>query len=376
MRTNRKLFRLVGIAAMWIGIFLVCIEIGFRVFPPAGLTRARLIRGGNPDVALIKPHPYLSYALTPGFDRPGLQHNALGYRGPEISPEEKPAGVLRILCVGGSSTYGVSASSDAAAWPARLRAFLGQTFPSQRFEVINAGVPGYSTFENAIDLAIRGVSLNPDIVIVYQGFNDIRAATWPGVKPDNTHFRKSWNLEKPLSTTLLELSETFLLARWFLTDYRYEEIALSRYVVVPENGDELVGSARHLNAVASASFVRNMRNMIAVARAGKARVLLAVEAYGEATIAPEIADYVDESMSSIALALKQLVAEYADPEVQLFDARGTLPFRPNLFADGVHMTDAGSDRLGLLLKNRLAELGWIQLQLPSPAPRFGQIPPQ
>jgi lysophospholipase L1-like esterase len=376
MRTNRRFLRFAATAAIWIAIFLVCIEVGFRLFPPAGLTRARLIRGGNPDVALIKPHPYLSYALTPGFDRPGLHHNALGYRGPEIGPGERSAEVLRILCLGGSSTYGVSASSDAASWPARLKAFLNQTFPSQTFEVINAGVPGYSTFENAIDLSLRGISLKPDIVIVYQGFNDIRAATWPEVKPDNTHFRKSWNLEKPASTALLELSEAFLLARWFLTDYRHEEIALSRYVVVPENGDEMVGSVRHLDAVASASFVRNMRNMTAVARAGRARILLAAEAYGEATIAPEIADYVDESMSSIASALKQLVAEYSDPDVQLFDARGMLPLRPNLFADGVHMTDAGSDRLGLLLKNRLAELGWVQSRQPPPAARLGQITEQ
>jgi lysophospholipase L1-like esterase len=147
-------------------------------------------------------------------------------------------------------------------------------------------------------------------------------------------------------------------------------------VVVPDNGDELVGSARQLNAVALASFERNMRNMIAVARAGRARILLAVEAYGEATIAPEIADYVDESMSAIAVALKQLIAVYSDPDVQLFDARATLPLRPNLFADGVHMTDAGSDRLGLLLKNRLAELGWVQSRRSSPAPRLGQNPEQ
>ncbi|CAN7512084.1 SGNH/GDSL hydrolase family protein [Mesorhizobium caraganae] len=367
MRAKRQLPRLVGAAAIWIGLFLVCIEVVFRAFPPAGLTRVHLIRGGNPEVALIKPHPYLSYALTPGFDRPGLHHNAFGYRGPEINPEEKSADVLRILCVGGSSTYGVSASSDEATWPARLEAFLRQTFPSQRFEVINAGAPGYSTFENSIDLSIRGVSLRPDIVIVYQGFNDIRAATWPGVKPDNTHFRKSWNLEKPATTALLELSETFLLARWFLTDYRHEEIALSRYVVIPENGDELVGSGRHIDSVALASFVRNMRNMIAVARASGARVLVAVEAYGEATIAPEIADYVDEGMTGLALALKQLVVEYSDPEVQLFDARATLPLGPNLFADGVHMTDEGSDRLGLLLKNRLGELGWIKPRQPSTA---------
>ena len=60
----------------------------------------------------IEPHPYLayankaSYAKEPDEENPRqVSHNSLGFRGPETT-WEKPAGRFRILCLGGSSTYG------------------------------------------------------------------------------------------------------------------------------------------------------------------------------------------------------------------------------------------------------------------------------
>lgn len=359
MNRGAGTWRVLRSIAIGLILLLLVVEVVFRIVPPANLTRDRLIRGGNPEVALIKPHPYLSYVLNPGLSRPGLHHNALGYRGPELM-RQKPEGVVRILCLGASSTYGVTASSDGATWPARLQLYLTEAFPSVTFEVVNGGVPGYTTFEIMIDLAIRGVVISPDIVIVYMGFNDLRAATWPNAQPDNTQFRKSWGLEKPPFVALLELSQTFLLARWFMSDYRNTEVALSRYVVVPEDGDAFLGGVRTLNPVAFASFTRNLSHMIAVARLHHIRVLAGVEAYGEATIAPQFADIVDQGMSGFANALARLVEQMqAAQDVQVFDARRTLPLAPGVFVDGVHMSDAGSDRLARLFKNRLTELGWI-----------------
>jgi lysophospholipase L1-like esterase len=359
MRAAVKLWPVLRWAAIGLAVLLLIVEVVFRAVPPAGLTREQLIRGGNPEIALIKPHPYLSYALMPGLQRPGLHHNTLGYRGREVS-RDKPPDVIRILCLGGSSTYGVTASSDTTTWPARLQRYLGEALSSRSFEVVNGGVPGYTSFESMIDLAIRGVELRPDIVIIYHGFNDLRAATWPDVQPDNTHFRKAWDLNKSSLVSALELSQTFLLARWYATDYRNTEVALSRYVVVPENGDDFLGSVRRPSPAALASFRRNMHSMIVLARAHGIRVLAAVEAYGEATIAPQLADLVDEGMSHLADELGELISQVAsDPDVQLFEARRILPLASGVFADGVHMTDAGSDRLARLMKNRLAELGWV-----------------
>jgi len=56
------------------------------------------------------------------------------------------------------------------------------------YEVINLGVPGYSTVENLIQAALIMPSLNPDVAIFYLGWNDVRNAHIANLKPDYANF--------------------------------------------------------------------------------------------------------------------------------------------------------------------------------------------
>jgi len=350
---KRAATRLLVMMAMTIAL----IEVVFRLFPPGGLTRDVLIRGGNPEQMLIEPHPYIGYTLTPGFSRPLLHHNALGFRGPEISEAKRP-GTMRVFCLGDSSTYGFSISRDEATWPARLQLYLSSNAKPGRFEVINAGAPGYSSFESLSMLEYRGLDLQPDVVVVYLGFNDLRASTWPRVAPDNSHFRKSWGLpEKPLIATL-ELSETFLLARWFFTDYESKAVELARFVIVPEDGDQLTHGLQAPKEQGYVNFQRNLRSIVAVARSEGARVLLVTQAYGEATIDQDRAPIIGSAMARICGIVRNVSAERHDDGVALLDARRLLPTVPGIFTDGVHMNDDGADFLARLVAARLIELRW------------------
>ncbi len=355
----KKAARVAGNALIIAGLTIALAEVVFRVWPPAGLTEDVLTRGGNPRQLLIEPHPYMSYVLTRGLDRPSLHHNALGFRGPEVQ-RDKPDGVTRILCLGDSATYGFTVSSDENAWPERLRAVLqAGARNGEKYEVINAAAPGYTSFESLTMLQFRGLDLRPDVVIVYLGFNDLRASTWPEVQPDNTHFRKSWSLPQDRTVAVLELSRTFLLARWFFTDYRNQATELARYVIVPEDGDQLTHGQSRANDTGVANFRRNLRSIVAVARAHGAQVLLATQAYGEATISASHANVVGDAMTRLAMSVRQVAREReSDRGVALLDARRILPAVPGMFADGVHVNDAGSDRLARIVAARLVELGW------------------
>jgi lysophospholipase L1-like esterase len=81
----------------------------------------------------------------------------------------KPPGVLRILALGDSSTYGVNSEHP---WPAQLQERLDRRFGAGRFEVINLGVPGYTSLQGRRLLETRGARLQPDLVVVYFGWND------------------------------------------------------------------------------------------------------------------------------------------------------------------------------------------------------------
>ena len=83
----------------------------------------------------------------PAFDDKPIRINRLGFHDDEF-PTRKPDGELRILVLGDSVVmgHGVLASE---AFPNRLEAMLGAANPGgfRSFQVINAGVQGYSTYQ-------------------------------------------------------------------------------------------------------------------------------------------------------------------------------------------------------------------------------------
>lgn len=118
--------------------------------------------------SLYRGQAFLNYGLSPLRD----DVNSLGYRGPEIALP-KPDHVYRIVALGGSTTYGIYLDRWQDAYPHKLQQALTEAHGYQDIEVINAGVPGYTSWESAVNLMLRIPDLKPDMVIVYHGVNDI-----------------------------------------------------------------------------------------------------------------------------------------------------------------------------------------------------------
>ena len=123
---------------------LVAGELGARlVDSTAGRDASFFLPPPDPHLEFIRTHPFMGYEFRPGAERVGNieaggQHyriNSLGMRGPEMAPEKAP-GVYRILCLGGSTTFGSGASEGAKPYPARLEQHLNERAPpGGRYEV-------------------------------------------------------------------------------------------------------------------------------------------------------------------------------------------------------------------------------------------------
>lgn len=98
--------------------------------------------------------------------------NSAGFRGPEIR-SERPPGTLRLAFVGASTTFCAEVSNPEATWPAVLVARLRASHPSTAFDYLNAGVPGYTSVESLKNLQGRVLAFAPDVVILYEGTNDL-----------------------------------------------------------------------------------------------------------------------------------------------------------------------------------------------------------
>lgn len=151
-----------------------------------GELRAAMLQRDERDVkddrsvslrSIIAPHPSdeIIYDLRPGLDvkfqGARVTTNSCGMRGPD-RPVRKEPGTFRIALLGDSFAFGWGVEyeqSFAHVLEGRLNEALGG---AGRVEVLNFGVPGYSTFQEVAKLRETGLDFDPDLVLVYFIEND------------------------------------------------------------------------------------------------------------------------------------------------------------------------------------------------------------
>lgn len=100
-----------------------------------------------------------------------VKTNSKGLRGPELD-YAKPANVTRILYLGDSVTFGYGVKNHKDTFPYRVEAVLENDL-RREIETINAGVGGYSPWQEYLYLSREGVKYNPDLVVVAFVLNDV-----------------------------------------------------------------------------------------------------------------------------------------------------------------------------------------------------------
>jgi len=80
---------------------------------------------------------------------------------------------VTIVAMGSSSTFGIGASSSAAAYPARLEALLKERFPDASIKVLNRGVNGEDAAEMLARFDRDAIQAKPDLVLWQVGTNTV-----------------------------------------------------------------------------------------------------------------------------------------------------------------------------------------------------------
>lgn len=123
---------------------------------------------------------YYPYQKRIDHDRQGagfrVAINGRGFRGKDFE-ERKPEGILRIVTLGASSTFGYQ-NRDDETYPFYLEQILNKNIDRlqcrgvKAVEVINMGIPHLKS-QNIYSLFLyEALPLNPDIVTFYEGIND------------------------------------------------------------------------------------------------------------------------------------------------------------------------------------------------------------
>jgi len=96
--------------------------------------------------------------------------NTFGFRGPEIS--EKKHNTKRIVCLGGSTTYGLTLDYGNS-YPKLLQDKIDKNVGAGHYEVINAGIPAHKLSHIIEQVKHVILGLEPDIIVLMSVFNNL-----------------------------------------------------------------------------------------------------------------------------------------------------------------------------------------------------------
>jgi len=199
---RKAIFTLLGLTFLLVALEGIGALVLHTVLPPSYPVARRILLGQATALKeqIYISQPYLGYIPTPNYSRDGfVQHNQDGYRGERV-PLERTPGTLRILCLGGSTTYSSSVKSPEESYPAQLKKLLeaARPAPYQRVEVINGGLSSGTTAELLTHYHFKYHYYRPDIVIINTGGNDAVPALSPYYQPDYSHWRETMITLRPL----------------------------------------------------------------------------------------------------------------------------------------------------------------------------------
>lgn len=229
-----------------------------------------------------------------------------------------PSDTPRIVAMGGSSTGGAFQMDDLDQfWPQQLQDALSG------WEVVNQGVGGWNTLHVRLYAESQMQTLQPDIVAVYVGHNDVLASSAVPYSQLYASYVPGQLDHRPLLTR----SSAYL-------GFKFMVLALGR----PQAGVAVsVDDARD-----------NLSALFDAADAQGARVLLMTEGLN-----PE----------------PEPLAEYGAMQAQLAQSRGGLYFDaatylhdqgdPDLFLDDCHLSRRGHQVLAAEIKRQLSDAGWL-----------------
>jgi len=297
----------------------------------------------DPGDLVYTPHHYLNYYATPNYRRGRQAHNSLGYRGREF-PVDKPDGIFRIVALGGSTTYSVTVKDNEKTFTRQLENILRDRFGTDSIEVINAGVGGYSSWESLINLQFRALDLDPDLVIIYHGTNDVHTRlVAPGsYKGDNSGRRKRWGA--PPVSLLIKHSYLSRIVSSNLNLDLFRREGLGSFLNAPTyQGANSLNPASDPTALLDEHppvfFRRNLINMTAIAKAHGVGVVLATWAHS--TVFDDYAStpHYRAGYQESNAVVKEVALEQG---AWLFDFAGKMPTDRKYWADGRHVNEEGS----------------------------------
>lgn len=310
------------------------------------------------------------------------RNNSLGYRGQEISQKKLP-GMLRVVCLGASESYGLYESPDKE-WPAQLDAIL----PSQKYQVINASVAGMTLATYKTYLKKYVLPIKPDIIICFinpffyaSGFDNVlknSASHTKYTKP--TEKKTGLNLTESIISNIRFLPKIKQVAKKTAQNSFPELLQRYQMKITQKQVEELesrrLGGRIPKDAVPEDcinNYKNDLSDLVHFIESSGAKVMLCtyptlISGENFAATYPVMfldarrfsAEYSFRGMVDVLNELNEISNSVAIEQGTIFfDCQALIPKTTEYFADNVHYTDNGArliaEGIATLIRNKVFE---------------------
>lgn len=336
-----------------------------------------------------RPHPFLQ--LEPVPSGPRLHVNADGFRGDELA-SPKPPGSVRIFVLGGSAVYANSVPFERTSCRLLERA-LRERLPGERVQVLNAGCSWYTSEHALLQYLFRVRDLEPDLVVVCHGINDLCRSFSPPdyargpYRSDYGHYfgalsREVLDGRDPVHFQLIAWNwfrthaAYTLSRRLHVTDTLFSDLTerLGRRPVEVRHFPSLSAFRRNLELLAAAAARDGVPVALAthpsIYRAGlgeaeRNRLYFPTELCGDGLTYPTL-----ESMEAGMRAFNgETEALGGLLDLPVLDLDAAIPKDLGHFLDDCHLTEAGNAAAAEALAGFLVARGLVRLAHAAPEPQ-------
>jgi lysophospholipase L1-like esterase len=242
----------------------------------------------------------------------------------------KPSDVVRVMCYGDSLTDG----PPKGGWPTWLHVLLTRQppLPGRRFEVLNAGVAGYSSQQGLLRFLQEVDPYQPDLVFVSFGWNDAAEAIG---QPDKSFRAPPWPM---------------VFCQRAMVRYR-AYLVLMYYTRALRSPPPLLAGGPHHPRVSLEDYLANLDRFRTEALARGIPIVFLTRPH---KLSPAVLSHDPTWRGTVPGYNGALVAWAQSRGVSLIDVQHLFEELPStLFSDECHFTPEGYQRLAELIRDRL-----------------------
>jgi len=353
---------------------LLLVEVGLRIALRGGAILAYVVPEQPVQAGQWVDHPFLPFAGRPGaeYDVDGVdrgrhvvarvENNSYGFRAHEFPSARRPGDYI-VVCLGASTTWGAIAESNAETWPEILERKLQAEYPHRRIRVFNLATQNATVAYSAVVAALVAAHLEPDLFVVYHGFNDFGPVVAPEYRVDHAHHFKDldidgmWpGLQRSLPRWLLS-SYALTLVTWRI-DERWAPNSLSHFAQREIGVDDVLLDSHEATVAALERNWRHLETVHAIADGMGAQALFATFQYFDGDARNSV--QVNESLRRV-FARRDL--DHVDLDALIADNDRALQI------DECHFTAEGRELVAAGFFDHIVEHGHVERDATPGSPR-------